>query len=106
MRSLLLAVCFFAFVFAALAQSDRGTITGTISDPGGAVIAGAAVEAKNTATGSVFPVGTSTAGNYTIPQLPAGVYELDVTVMGFKKFIRTGLQVQVAGTLRIDATLE
>jgi len=56
---------------AAFGQSDRGTITGTITDPGGAVIAGAAVEAKNVATGATFPAATSATGNYTISQLPA-----------------------------------
>jgi hypothetical protein len=106
MRSLLIVVCLFASVFAALAQTDRGTITGTVSDPGGAVVAGAAIEAKNVATGAVYPVATSATGNYTIPQLPAGAYELTVTVPGFKKFIRTGLVVEVAGTLRVDATLD
>jgi hypothetical protein len=106
MRSLLIAVCFFAFAFAALAQSDRGTITGTVADPGGAVIASAAIEARNVATGAVYPVQSSATGNYTIAQLPAGSYDLTVTVMGFKKFIRTGLVVEVAGTLRVDAALE
>jgi len=91
---------------AAFAQTDRGTITGTISDPAGALVAGAAVEARNVATGSVFPVASSATGNYTIANLPAGDYELTVTVAGFKKFVRTGLVVQVAGTLRVDATLE
>src|SRR5579871_4045665 len=89
---------------AVFAQSDRGTITGTITDPGGAVISGAAIEAKNVATGAVYPVATSATGNYTIAQLPVGNYELSVTVMGFKKFVRTGLEVD--GTLRIDAALE
>ncbi len=106
MRSLLIAVCLFALAFAALAQSDRGTITGTVSDPGGAVIAAAAIEAKNVATGALYPVASTATGNYTIAQLPAGTYELNVTVPGFKKFVRTGLAVEVAGTLRIDATLE
>ena len=92
--------------FATFAQSDRGTITGTISDPAGAVVAGAAIEARNVATGALYPVVSSTTGNYTIAQLPAGNYELDVTVMGFKKFVRTSLVVEVAGTLRVDATLE
>ena len=49
---------------------------------------------------------SSATGNYTIAQLPAGTYDLTVTVTGFKKFIRTGLTVEVAGTLRVDATLE
>src|SRR5215471_7959940 len=106
MRSVLLAVCLLATVSAAFGQSDRGTITGTVSDPAGAVVAGAAIEARNVATDAVYPVATSATGNYTIAQLPAGNYELSVTVMGFKKFVRTGLTVEVAGTLRVDATLE
>jgi hypothetical protein len=106
MRFLLLVVGLFASASAALAQSDRGTITGTISDPAGAVIAGAAIEARNVATGALYPVASSATGNYTIAQLPAGTYELSVTVMGFKKFLRPGLVVEVAGTLRVDATLE
>ena len=106
MRSLSIACCLIAVGFAVFAQSDRGAITGTISDPAGAVVAAAAIEAKNAATGAVYPAASSTTGNYTIGQLPAGTYELTVTVAGFKKFVRTGLTVEVAGTLRIDATLE
>jgi len=106
MRSLLIAVCLFALVFAAFAQSDRGTITGTVVDPGGAVVAAAAIEARNVATGAVYPVQSSATGNYTIAQLPAGTYDLTIAVAGFKKFIRTGQTVEVAGTLRVDATLE
>ena len=91
---------------AVFAQSDRGTMTGTISDPAGAVIAGAGVEARNTETRALYPVAASATGNYTIPQLPAGTYELTATVPGFKKFIRTGLIIQAAQTIRVDATLE
>jgi hypothetical protein len=106
MRSVISVVLALLFAFTAFAQSDRGTITGTISDPAGAVVAGAAVEAKNIATGAVYPGASSTTGNYTIAQLPAATYELTVTVAGFKKFIRAGLVVEVAGTLRVDAALE
>jgi hypothetical protein len=106
MRSLLTAGCLFAFVSAALAQSDRGTITGTISDPAGAVVAAAAVEARNVATGTVYTAASSATGNFTIAQLPAGNYELSVTVPGFKRYVRTGFQVEVAGTVRVDPTLE
>src|SRR5689334_1482785 len=95
-----------ACALALVAQSDRGTITGTISDPAGAVVAAAAVEARNTGTGAVYPVASSGTGNYTIPQLPSGTYELTVTVPGFKKFVRQGLIVQAAQTIRVDAGLE
>jgi Carboxypeptidase regulatory-like domain/TonB dependent receptor len=106
MRLGCIAICLGVFAFAAFAQSDRGTITGTISDPAGAVIANAAIEAKNLATGAVYPTASSATGNYTVPQLPVGTYDLTVTVMGFKKFVRTGVEVEVAGTVRVDATLE
>ena len=90
----------------AMAQTDRGTITGTVSDPAGAVIAAAAVEAKNTATGALYTAGSSGTGNYTLAQLPAGTYDLSVTSAGFKKYVRNGITVEVAGTVRIDAALE
>ena len=80
---------------AAFAQADRGTITGTISDPAGAVVANAPVEARNTQTGVAHPVASSATGNYTITALPVGSYEINVTVPGFKKYIRKGLTVDV-----------
>ena len=86
--SLRLAVAFL-FALSIFAQTDRGTITGTVSDPAGAVIASAPIEAKNVATGAVYQTASSATGNYTIAQLPAGTYEMSVTVTGFKKFIRT-----------------
>ncbi len=88
------------------AQSDRGSITGVISDPAGAVIPAAAIEARNTATGGIYQVVSTATGNYTLSELPTGPYELSVTVAGFKKFVRQGLDLQVSQTLRIDATLE
>src|SRR6202035_3702949 len=105
MRSLFGAVCFFLFALAAFAQSD-GTITGTISDPAGAVVSGAPIEAKNLETGAVYPTASTTTGNYTLAQLPVGVYEVSVAVPGFKKFVRSGLTVAVAQIMRVDITLE
>ena len=96
----------FLFSLVAFAQSDRGTITGTVADPAGAIVPGAKLEAKNVATGAVYEAASTETGNYTLSQLPAGTYEMAVTVMGFKKFIRQNITVQVAGTLRIDVPLE
>jgi hypothetical protein len=107
MRSFAVKVCLALLAITALfAQSDRGTITGTVADPAGAVVAGAAVEAKNVDTGVVFDTVTSATGNYTISNLPVGNYEVDVTVQGFKKYVRTGITVQVAQVLRVDGVLE
>ena len=104
MRSIVSVVLLSAV--ALFAQSDRGTITGTISDPAGAVVANAAIEAKNTGTGIVTTVASSATGNYTIPSLPSGTYEIKVSVTGFKNAVRQGLQVQNAQTIRIDIGLE
>jgi carboxypeptidase family protein/TonB-dependent receptor-like protein len=106
MRFWKVALCLGVAAFASWAQSDRGTITGAIADPAGAVVANAAIEARNVATGAVYQSASSGTGNYTIAQLPAGAYELSVTVPGFKKYVRGGLQVEVAGTARIDVVLE
>src|SRR5215469_4207167 len=106
MRSLALAVCSLFVALTALSQSDRGTITGAVSDPAGAVVAGAPIQAKNIQTGVLYQGATSTTGNFTIAQLPVGTYEVSVTVPGFKKYTRAGLEVEVAQTLRADITLE
>ncbi len=99
---LLLSLC----ALAAFAQTDRGTITGTVSDPGGAVVPNAPMEVKNTETGAVYQVATSDTGNYTLAQMPIGTYELTISVAGFKKFVRQNITVQATQTTRIDATLE
>src|SRR5437763_15111755 len=106
MRSVSVAFCLLISASGAFAQSDRGTITGTVSDPAGAVVANAAVEAKSQDTGSVYPVATSSTGNYTITALPPGLYEVTATVTGFKKVTRPAIQVSVATTVRVDFTLE
>jgi hypothetical protein len=103
---ILIAVCLCIFALSAFAQTDRGTITGTASDASGAVIPGVSVEAKNVSTGAVYQAGTSETGNYTLPQLPAGNYELSATLPGFKKFVRANLIVGVAQTVRVDVSLE
>src|SRR5204862_4008628 len=87
-------VAFFLLTAAAFAQSDRATITGTVSDPAGAVVAGAPIAAKNTQTGSAYQGATSATGNYTLSQLPAGSYELTIAVPGFKKYVRQNIVVQ------------
>src|SRR6185437_16233385 len=85
----------------AFAQSNQGTITGTISDPAGAVIQGAQIEVRNSATGVVYSGGTSTTGNYVIV-VPAGTYDVTVVVPGFKRFVQSNVQVVVATDTRRD----
>ena len=99
------AIVVLSFTYAAFGQTG-GTITGVISDPAGAVVANAPIEAKNTATGVVLPAATSATGNYTLGDLPAGTYEINVVVTGFKKYIQTGITVQQLQTTRVDVALQ
>jgi hypothetical protein len=88
------------------AQSDRGTITGTVTDPGNAVIQGAKLSLKSVDTGAAYDTVTTDTGNYTLPSLPAGGYDLTVEAPGFNKHIQTGINVQVAQTARIDIIMK
>jgi hypothetical protein len=106
MRSLWTAFCLSFLALAAFAQTDRGTITGTVTDPAGAVVPNAPIEARNVATDAVYPTASSGTGNYTIAEVPTGTYDLTVTVTGFKKYIRTGIVVEPLGTDRINVALE
>ena len=106
MRKIQTAVLLCLCAFTAFAQSDRGTITGTVTDATGATVANATVEARQLESGSLFPTTTTDTGNYTLVQLPVGPYEVTITSSGFKKFVRSGLTVQVAQTIRIDAQLQ
>src|SRR5437879_5680309 len=92
--------------FAAFGQSDRGTITGTITDPAGAVVAAAPIEIRNVATGAAYQAASTATGNFTIAQLPTGTYEMSLLVAGFKRYVRKNIELPVAQTLRLDVTLE
>jgi len=83
----------FAGLFASVAfgQVGNGTITGTITDPAGAVVPGASVEAKNTATGVAFSAVSTNTGSYTIPDLPVGIYAVTARIQGFKTYTHTNI---------------
>ena len=72
LSAVLLAAC------ALFAQSDRGTLTGTVTDPASAVVPAAKVTLKNSETGAVYETVTTPTGNYTISSLPIGAYNLTI----------------------------
>ncbi|HKD04348.1 MAG TPA: TonB-dependent receptor [Bryobacteraceae bacterium] len=104
--SIVLAYALSMTALPALAQSDRGTITGTVSDPAGAVVPSAAVNVTNAATGAIYDTVTTGTGNYTLPSLPSGHYNLQVTAQGFSRYVQEGIEVQVAQTARVDVVLK
>jgi hypothetical protein len=90
----------------AFAQTDRGTITGTVTDPTGAVVPHAALHAKNLATGAEYDTVATDTGNYSLVSLPAGSYDLTVSAAGFEKYIQHGITVQVVQVLRVDVVMK
>ncbi|MGA2729124.1 MAG: carboxypeptidase-like regulatory domain-containing protein, partial [Terracidiphilus sp.] len=94
----------FAGSFAS-AQVDRGSVSGTVTDPTGSGIVGARVTVTNTAMGTQNSTVTTGVGDYTIPELPAGVYSVTVVAPGFSTLVRNGVTVSVAETARIDLQL-
>ena len=88
-----------------LAQVSRGTITGIVTDPTGAVVPGVAITITNIETGVTNKVKTNESGVYTVPLLEGANYRLSAEKAGFKRYEQTGILVQSGGTARIDFAL-
>jgi hypothetical protein len=91
---------------AAFGQTAQATVTGTITDQTGAVLANAPVSVKNTETGQVYTAASSGTGNYTVTQLPVGVYNLTVTSPGFKTYEHDKFSLSAGQTVREDVALQ
>src|SRR5437879_4846485 len=96
----------FLLVGFAAAQTDHGTITGTITDAAKAVVPNAVIAAKNMDTGARFQTVATETGNFTVTSLPAGNYEVTVEYPGFRKYVGENVGVQVAQISRLDVRLE
>jgi hypothetical protein len=89
-----------------VAQSGRGTLTGTIKDTNGAVIQGAAITLTETQTGSSYDSKSGPEGLFAFPELPPGTYALEVNAPGFETFRQVGIDVAVASTSTVNAQLK
>ena len=90
----------------AFPQLDRGTITGTVTDTSAAAVPAAPVIVRHTPTNSVYKVETTGTGQYTIPNLPIGPYELTVELRGFKKFVQSNIDLRATEVVRVDVMLQ
>jgi len=91
---------------AAWGQESRGAITGRVTDPSGAAVAGVEVKATNRATGAAVSARSNDTGNYTLSYLLPATYDLTADFTGFKKLQRQGIEVRVGDLLSVDLTLE
>lgn len=107
MKLFLVRVILLFVVFAAglQAQTNQGSIAGTVFDPSGAVVTGAKVVAVSPDTGARYEVVSSDAGNYIFPHLNVGIYDVTVNVTGFKVATLKGVVVQIGTTSSLDIRL-
>lgn len=89
-----------------LAQGDRGLITGTVKDASGAVLPGAQVTAIHVATNTNYKTNTTGSGDFTLPALPVGTYQVRVENTGFKTHVSNDVVVGAGATVRLDLALE
>src|SRR5882724_5658674 len=89
-----------------LAQSDRGTITGTVTDKAGAAVPSAHVTATHISTKIKHETTTTNAGEFSLTSLPVGEYRIAVDSPGFKTSIHQAETLAAGGTLRLDTSLE
>jgi hypothetical protein len=88
------------------AQSFLGSIRGTVVDPQGGAVKGAAVLITDEATNTPRAVDTDAEGRYEAANLKPGMYRVEVVTPNFKKFEQTSVLVRAAGTALVDVSLE
>src|SRR5262245_24331726 len=91
---------------AAFGQATTGSISGTVTDPGGANVADVRIKARNVSTGQELDTTTTGAGVYVLPSVPVGIYELTAEQQGFKKVTQQSIEVRVAIRSTVDFQLE
>jgi carboxypeptidase family protein/TonB-dependent receptor-like protein len=105
----LLAITSFLITSSFLVFGQSGTtatLSGTVFEATGAVLSGATVVVKNTATGAEFKVNTGSNGSYTIPSLSAGTYTVTIEAQGFKKAVVQDVKLDAGIPATANVTME
>ncbi|MFZ1939227.1 MAG: carboxypeptidase-like regulatory domain-containing protein, partial [Terracidiphilus sp.] len=106
-RSFLFVSLFLISASIAISQSTfRGGMAGIITDPQGAAIPGARIDATNVATGLVYKAVSSTAGDYSIPDLPLGDYNVTVSFTGFTTTTVKAVRISAGAIFSLPVRLE
>ena len=99
-------ICILVLSLVALAQTGQGIITGIVTDASGAAIPNVAVRVTDKSTQFVYTATTNTEGLYRAPYLNPGVYEVSFEAQGFKRVLRSSVQVRSTETARVDLRME
>jgi len=104
--AVLLAASLLGFSAPVVGQSVNATLLGTVTDSSGAVVAGAKVTTAEMNTGVKREAATNESGNYEFPNLPPGRYEVAVNQQGFKRAVRSNVDVLVNADVRVNLELQ
>ena len=104
-RILVVMCCCFAAHTVAFAQVGTGSISGTVTDSSGGVVAGASISVKNTQTGVVTPVTANEQGRYVAPDLVVGTYDVQAQMKGFQTQVHSGVVLAVGSNAVVDFSL-
>ena len=94
------------FAISMHSQVTGATLSGTVTDASGGSISGAEISVTNTATGVNKSVTVDSAGYYSIPNLPAGVYEVAVTATGFSRSVQSNLNLAVGAQQQLNFSMK
>jgi hypothetical protein len=103
-------LCQFALALAlatlALAQNDRGILAGSVQDPSGSMLPNISVVATHVSTSATYSTLTTSAGDFTLPALPPGIYDVTAMAPGFAKYIEHGTEVHVGQIVHLTIALK
>jgi Carboxypeptidase regulatory-like domain/TonB dependent receptor len=106
MMAIIPVVVLLVFPLSLNAQETRGRITGKVTDPNKASIAGAAVKITDIARGTSVSLTTNEEGVFSAPYLLSGTYRVEVEIAGFKKYIQDNVILQISETRDLEIPLE
>ncbi|MEZ5366676.1 MAG: carboxypeptidase regulatory-like domain-containing protein [Bryobacterales bacterium] len=108
MKNLFSRICALAAVCAVslFSQGSTGSITGIVTDASNARLPGASIEVRNVETGVAINASANEAGEYTVPLLQPGRYQLTARMDGFRTYSQTGLVIELGRVTRLDIALE
>ncbi len=104
--AVLLGAVLLGFSAPVMGQAVNATLLGAVTDTSGAVVAGAKVTATEMKTGVSRSTTTNDSGNYAFANLPPGLYEVATEKQGFKRAVRSGVDVVVNTDTRVNLALD
>jgi hypothetical protein len=93
------------FIPSLMSQANKGIISGTVTETSGVAIVGANIEVKNVATGVTYPAVTDSHGQYIVPELSVGAYQVQASKSGFQTIVHSDITLTVGAHPLVDFKL-